>query len=87
MQVEWCVHNEKFKTRDVVDACVTDTGGSIRTTRYACLEHCDLCARNAFVLVDNQIVSGTSSTDLLQRVRLICSKKPPFGDGGSHHAP
>ncbi|WP_407655190.1 DUF1450 domain-containing protein [Alicyclobacillus dauci] len=64
MRIEWCVHNERFGTRSVITDTVSAAAPDTSIRRFSCLEECDLCCRNPFVLIDNICISAPDAESL-----------------------
>lgn len=68
MRVEWCMRNQRLGTRDVIDRLRNVDLSTNQYVRYACLDFCDLCARQPFVLVDNQPIGEATATELHEKL-------------------
>lgn len=64
----------------------------VRIDKYSCIDHCQLCARRPFVLMDGKhLVEGEDGESLCQAVdhylQHPLSKHPFWKRGGSTHSP
>lgn len=64
--IEWCVKNERFGTREAMESIVDKPVGH---RRYACLDLCEICMRQPFVVIDDHVVTAADARTLREMLR------------------
>ncbi|WP_067850571.1 DUF1450 domain-containing protein [Alicyclobacillus mali (ex Roth et al. 2021)] len=89
LKLEWCVKNAPTGVREAIER-VRAERPEVEVRRYACVERCDLCARQPFALVEGTVVTADTAACLAQRLLgAIAAARDHSGPSrlGSNEAP
>jgi uncharacterized protein YuzB (UPF0349 family) len=74
--IEFCQSNLAAGTERVKEELEKDD--SLDVIEYGCLGHCGECYQAPFALVNGEVVTGSSTKDLLQKIKQHIEENP-FG--------
>ncbi|MFC5711169.1 YuzB family protein [Thalassorhabdus alkalitolerans] len=74
--IEFCLSNLASGTHKAMEELEKDPNLDI--IEYGCLGNCGQCAMDMFALVNGEVVTGESTTELVQNVYQYLEENPMF---------
>ncbi|WP_051343945.1 DUF1450 domain-containing protein [Alicyclobacillus herbarius] len=79
-RIEVCIENLELGSDGIIER-IRATHPDVVVDHLSCTEQCELCARQPFIWLDDELVSAQSADDvwqaLLHRLRAAATESPP----------
>jgi uncharacterized protein YuzB (UPF0349 family) len=74
--IEFCISNLASGTQQALEVLEKDPNLDI--IEYGCLSYCGKCATSPYALVNGEVVTGTTSEELVEKIYQYLEENPMF---------